>query len=173
MKVRTYYEKGVNLLIDYDSNPLTFHSVVICKKLKVICFGTSAGSVRVYLWPFTSTNRELLEYIEVSIHQEPLTHLKFTFDLEYLVSGSSDGSIMFSKVKEFVNGSDISNVDFMAVLSHQKDPDLLGKISNTFNFSEFSLLSTLTQETRRENIKALDFKIQNTKSDIEEQKEKI
>lgn len=173
MKVRTFNEKGVNLLIDYDSSPICFTSVIICKKKKVICFGTSIGSVRVYQWPFTSKGKENLEYIESAIHQEPTTILRFTYDYEYLVSASSDGSQVFSKVKEFVNGEDISTVDFLAALSHQKDNDLLGRISNTFNFSEFCLLSSSTQEMRREKIKELDFKIQNTKSDIEEQKEKI
>merc|ERR1712224_654683 len=94
-------------------------------------------------------------------------------DFEYLVTSSMDGSLVFSKIKEFVNGEDVSTVNFLEVLSHQKDNDLLGRVSNTFNFSEFCLLSTNDQEQRKEKIKTLDFKIQNTKSEIDEQKERL
>ena len=59
----------VDMQMNYDTSPVLFHSVVISKKLKVIIFGTSNGSVRVYLWPFTSTTKESLEYIDVAIHQ--------------------------------------------------------------------------------------------------------
>ena len=190
-RVRCYSDKGVSLIMDYDTTPVVFHSVLISKKLKVICFGTSVGGVRVYLWPFTSFSKENLEYIDVAIHQGPTEVIKITYDFEFLVSGSADGSLVFSKIKEFINGEDISKVDFMVVLAKgqemsqratgamideeadRKNLDLLRKISNTFNFAEFCLLSSNTQEQRRERIKELDFKIQNTKSDIEEKKEKI
>jgi WD40 repeat protein len=58
MKMRVYTEKGVNMHLDYDCSPVCFHSVCISKKLKVILFGTSNGSVRVYLWPFTTIHKE-------------------------------------------------------------------------------------------------------------------
>jgi hypothetical protein len=90
-----------------------------------------------------------------------------------LVSASSDGSIFFSKIKEFVSGEDVSSVDFLAALSHQKDNDLLGRISNTFNFSEFCLLSSYDQEERRNAVKELDYRIQNITMEIDEQKERL
>lgn len=171
--MRVYNDKGNSILLEYETDNICFHSVCISKKLKVICFGTSIGSVRVFLWPFTKQNKDDLEYIDVAIHQSPTNVLKITYDFEYLVSASLDGSLVFSKIKEFVNGEDVSTVDFLQALSHQKDNDLLGRISNTFNFSEFCLLSTNDQDMRKEKMKTLDFKIQNTKSEIDEQKERL
>jgi len=92
MKMRVYNEKGNSLLLDYDAETVSFHSVHICKKLKIICFGTSIGSVRVYLWPFLSQHKDQLEYIDVAIHQSPTNLIRITYDFEYIVSASLDGS---------------------------------------------------------------------------------
>ena len=172
-KMRVYNEKGFNLFLDYDTGREVYHSVCISKAKKVIIFGTSSGNVSIFLWPFLSSSKEKLPQISVAIHQGPTNHVAITYDYEYLVTASLDGSLVFSKIKEFVNGEDVSTVNFQEVLSHQKDNDLLGRVSNTFNFSEFCLLSTNDQEQRKEKIKTLDFKIQNTKSEIDEQKERL
>lgn len=172
-KLRVYNEKGFNLFLDYDTGRDCFHSVCISKAKKVIIFGTTSGSVSIFLWPFLSSAKDKLPQIGVAIHQGPTTHVQITYDFEYLVTASMDGSLVFSKIKEFVNGEDVSTVNFLEVLSHQKDNDLLGRVSNTFNFSEFCLLSTNDQDQRKEKIKTLDFKIQNTKSEIDEQKERL
>ena len=91
----------------YDYSPIDYTSVLISKKLKVAIFGTSTGSVRVYLWPFCYTQKENVQYIDVTIHQGPCVQLRVTYDNLYLISASLDGSIFFSKIKEVENGEDL------------------------------------------------------------------
>jgi hypothetical protein len=58
-KLRLFGEKGNTVLFEYDTAPCQFTSVLLQKQLGTILFGTTYGSVRIYLYPFTSTGAKV------------------------------------------------------------------------------------------------------------------
>ena len=116
MKTRFFNSTEPNMpFFEYDSTPVQYTSVFIHKKLQVIFFGTSIGSVRVYLWPFYEYIKDNLEYVEFPVHQSAVISMKVTCDYSNLVTASLDGSIYILRVKKFVNGTDISSYDVLSL----------------------------------------------------------
>lgn len=172
-KLRIVEEKASNDLMEYDIAPAYFTCVHINKKMKVMFLGTNLGSVRIYLWPILEMKKEHIECVEVAVHQGPIHHIETTFDYSYLVTTSQDGSIYVSKLREFIDGEDISNMDLFNVLSKGKEIEDLGKISNTYNFSPFCLVSNASQLEKTKQIRKMEEKLLDLQSELEEEKEKM
>lgn len=148
-KMRLFAEKGVNQIYEYDTTPYQFTSVMICKKMNVIFFGTNAGSIRVYLWPIYDVNSASLEFIEFPIHQGNLTNMKITADFQYLITSSEDSSIFMSKIREYADGHDVSALDMLTAMNNkQKNKDFMGKISNAFSLNAICLTSKTSHDVR-------------------------
>lgn len=104
------------------------------------------GSIRIYLWPIYDFSNPALEFIEFPIHQGPVTSIKVTADFMYLITASEDSSIFMSRVREYVDGHDISALDMMATLNKQKNKDFTGKVTNAFSLNSFCLTSKTSHE---------------------------
>lgn len=174
-KLRIYNDKASLLYFEYDSAPVVYTSILISHRMQAIFFGTNIGSIRVYLWPFTEMNKDNIEYIEFPVHQGPVIGLQFTHDLSSIVSCSKDGSIYVLKIRQFADGSDISvsTYDLIASLSSGKKRESVGKIVNAYLLNSLILVDRTIMENKKEQIKELEFKIQNAKSNIEDEKEKL
>ena len=109
-------------LLPYDNTEIT--SLWLAKNLQVLFAGTSKGSVRVYLWPIMwRANSDIVpEYAEFNIHTSKVTTIEISYDKRFIVSSSDDGSIFFSKVREFSNG-----IDFNTNVSNIQNADPLKK----------------------------------------------
>lgn len=145
-KVRIFNEQGLNIYYEMDIYPATYHSVHIDRQLEIILFGTAQGSVRAYLWPFQNFALKQQEYFEIALHQGPVTNIKISPDLSFLVSGSEDGSIFMSKVKEFRDGTEITATE---VLSGNVDRGTF-TLANLYNFNALTFISRANQEGKKD-----------------------
>ena len=146
-KMRLFGEKGVNQVYEYDTTPYQFTSVLICKKMNVIFFGTNVGSIRVYLWPIYDFNAVTLEFIEFPIHQGALTNLKVSADFLYLITSSEDSSIFLSKIREYADGHDVSALDMLTAMNNkQKNKEFMGKVTNAFSLNAICLTSKTSHD---------------------------
>jgi WD40 repeat protein len=102
-KLCCFGDKGSAIIYEIDVSPCCLTRLLIIKKLRVALFGTTTGGVRMYLWPFDFTLKNQ-EFSETPVHQGKITALSVTPDLNYLITGSDDGSVYFLKMKEFVDG---------------------------------------------------------------------
>jgi WD40 repeat protein len=77
-------------------------SVLLIKKLDILIFGTSEGSIRIYIWPISNfTPKEIIDppsFYEKFIHSDKVTLLSVSSDLQYLYTASIDGSIYISSL---------------------------------------------------------------------------
>jgi WD40 repeat protein len=171
-KTRFLVEKGAHTVFEYDSSPVQHTAVLISKRQQAIFFGTSHGSVRVFLWPVTEFQKDNIEYIEFPIHQSAVVSLKLTHDNSTLITASEDGSIFLLKLKEYIEGNETTNYDILNSLNANRRKDVMGKFVNAYLLNPYSLVGRPNMEGKRDQIKELEFKIQNAKSDIEDIKEK-
>ncbi len=145
-KTKFLTEKGSNTIFEYDSSPVNYTSIYINKRQQTIFFGTSNGSVRVFLWPLTEFQKDNIEYIEFPIHQLPVVSLKATHDYSTLVTASEDGSIFLLKLKEYVEGSEATSFEILNSLNATKRKDLMGKYVNAYMLNSFSLVGKPNME---------------------------
>lgn len=151
-KLRLFSDKGQSQVFEYDTNPYQFTSVLICKKMNVILFGTSAGSIRVYLWPIYDFSLTTLEFIEFPIHQGSLNNIKISPDFQYLITSSEDSSIFLSRIREFADGHDVSALDMLSAMNNkQKNKEFMGKVSNAFSLNSICLTSKSSHDVRKLN----------------------
>lgn len=52
-----------------------------------------------------------MDFIEFPIHSAPISSLAITNDNQFLMSGSDDGSVYFSRLLEYVEGGEVNTVD--------------------------------------------------------------
>ncbi|KAL4462030.1 hypothetical protein ABPG74_000875 [Tetrahymena malaccensis] len=175
-KLRLFKEKGMTQICEYETSPCQFTSINIDKRFEVIIFGTSEGSVRIYLWPFWTFQSKMMEYLEIPIHQCSITSIKVSSDYQYLITASEDNSIFFSKIREYVEGEDVTAADLLSQMNPAKEQNNyyqnIDKITSAYSLNTLCLCSRFSQETKKESIKELEFRLQNYKSDIEDEKEK-
>lgn len=118
------------------------------------------------LWPIQDYNQSMLESIEFPIHQSNVSYINMTADNQHLVTGSEDGSIYVSVVREIIDGVDIQNQNAGGTNKYQNN------IAKVYMMNNFSMISEVNQKGRNEVIKEQEYRIQNLKSDIEDEKEK-
>ncbi|EAR91430.2 WD repeat protein, putative (macronuclear) [Tetrahymena thermophila SB210] len=108
-KVKLFSDKGQTLLYDMDIQPITFTYVQIVKEMSIVLFGTNLGTVRMYLWPF-DISLKAQEFLEIPIHQGEVRCLNISRDFLYMCSGSIDGDIYFTKMREYQDGLEVSTL---------------------------------------------------------------
>lgn len=96
-------------------------------------------------------------------------------DYTTLITGSEDGTIYLMKLKEYVDGSDNTGIDLMNVgnAAGGKKKDLMGKFVNSYLLNTLTLIGKVGFVAKRDQIKELEYKIQNAKSDVDDEKEKL
>ena len=181
-KIRIHDDKGKHLAYEHDTSPHIFTTMLICWHYKVILFGnpsfilyirltivqgTSQGSIRVHLWPLTDFKRNFSEFVEFPVHQSAITSMAFTADMRYLITAAEDGSIFFNKVKELDEGVSSLLMEGLRTESEQAFLD------RTYQLNRICLTSKVKDDIKVDQIKELQFKIQNIKSDTDDQIEKI
>lgn len=148
-KLRIFSDKGQSQVYEYDTTPYQFTSVLICKKMNVIFFGTNAGSIRVYLWPIYDFTTTTLEFIEFPIHQGNLNNIKISPDYQYLITSSEDSSIFLSRIREYADGHDVSALDMLTAMNNkQKNKEFLGKVTNAFSLNAICLTSKSSHDVK-------------------------
>jgi WD40 repeat protein len=98
------------------------------------------------LWPFYDYTLTTLEFIEFPIHQSPISSLRVSYDYTYLISGSEGGSIFLSKIREYLEGHDVSSVDMISALGKGKNKDIMGKFANVYSLNLLCLTSNTSVE---------------------------
>jgi len=148
-KTKFLTEKGSNCIFEYDSSPVNHTSILISKRQQAIYFGTSNGSVRVFLWPLTEFQKDNIEYIEFPIHQSAVISLKLTHDNSTLISASEDGSIFLLKLKEYVEGNETTSYDVLNNLNANRRKDLMGKFVNAYMLNSLSMVGRSNMEVKK------------------------
>ena len=86
---------------------LGYTKLLIIKKYDSIIFGTEEGSIRCCIWPIQNLGKNFLidhpEYIETKLHNQQITSLAVSKNLEFLYSCSEDGSIFISSISGIAN----------------------------------------------------------------------
>lgn len=102
------------------------------------------------MWPSIDFKQKQLEYIEYPVHQTAITCLKVTPNYEFLISASEDGSIFFSKLRQYSNGSDISLLELYGGVSGMNLANTMHAIpGNTFGLNILSLTSRKITEVTK------------------------
>jgi len=103
-KIKVYFKRGEEKYLEFYTD-CKYNCIALGRKLDMVLFGTSEGTVRGCLWPILNTT--LLEaidppyYTEKSVSTGKITSIKISSDLQYLYSVSEDGSIIVSLIKVF------------------------------------------------------------------------
>jgi WD40 repeat protein len=125
MKLMTTRNGCKNLLeISMDYNVYAT-SLCLAKNLQVLFVGTNIGSVRVFLWPI-AINKQVPDappdFTEFYIHSDKVNNMEISYDGQCLISSSEDGTIFFSRIKEFFNG-----IEFNASSANIQNADPIKK----------------------------------------------
>ncbi len=92
-------------------------SVLLIRKLDIIIFGTSEGSIRICVWPISNFSKkgqvDHPHYTEKFLHCGKVTQLIASSDNKFLYSCGSDGSIYISSLTCFYNDNEIKFNTFM------------------------------------------------------------
>lgn len=170
-RMRIFSGENNQMIFEYDSSPVTFTCILISQRYGCAFLGTSEGSIKCVLWPIQDLSTQILESIEFPIHQQPVSSLRLTADNQQLISGSEDGSIFVTRIKEWVNGVDMISADSNE--SAQRFGEGAGsKMAKVYLMNNYSLVSKTGNDVKKELTKELEYKIQNLKSDIEDEKDK-
>ncbi|EGR28053.1 WD repeat protein [Ichthyophthirius multifiliis] len=162
-KVKIFDDKGQNLIQEYDFSPYYVTSALLINDYQCIVFGMNTGSLRIYLWPLDIQTKHL-EYFEIPLHQTNVISLQSTPDLGFLVSAGDDGSFYVTKIREFQNGKEIEVL--------QAFEDTKFSVGSVYCLNSLCLTSNIIEENKKDIIKELEFRIQNLKTDQEDEKER-
>jgi len=94
-----------------------YMSVLLIRKLDLIIFGTSEGSIRICVWPISNFSKkgqfDHPHYMEKFLHCGKVTQLNASSDNKFLYSSGSDGSIYISSLTSFCNDNEVKLSTFM------------------------------------------------------------
>lgn len=94
-----------------------YNCVLLLRKLDVIVFGTSEGSIRICIWPipnFTKKDRvDAPAFTEKFLHGDQVLQLYVSNDLKFLYSCSFNGSLFVSLLSNFCNDAEINLETFI------------------------------------------------------------
>ncbi|EGR27724.1 hypothetical protein IMG5_190190 [Ichthyophthirius multifiliis] len=141
-KVKLCKDRGLTQIYELEIQPLNFIYCNILRSLNVIVFGTTQGSIRIYLWPF-DINLKAQEFLEIAVHQEEVTSIEICRNYEFLFSGSKDGSLYFLKMKQYMYGQEIN-------IMKEKRIKRIQKLNNQFqnNIENNSFVSLKREESQ-------------------------
>ena len=148
-----------------DQRGVTFTCCdVLPAECGVIIFGTTRGSIRIYLWPWDPMDTQAPDNYEIGLSTGSITFITHSYDLSFLFVGAEDGSLYFLRMQEIQAGIEVENL-----YDNRRQADVL----NYYYLNEMSMSSKLHQEMKKDMIKELQFRIDNQKSDIDDEKDKL
>jgi len=133
-------------------------SVLLVRKLDILIFGTSEGSIRIYIWPIPNfTKKDQVDapaFTEKFLHGNQVLQLYVSSDLKYLYTCSSNGSIFVSLLNSFCNEAQISLETFIYF-----DPKYMlhKKVHNVY--SDFIQFTEKIYKSKCDTINKLNFDI--------------
>lgn len=142
-------------------------TLLLCKEMHAIFFGSSCGSIRMYLWPF-DFSLKTQDVLEIPVAQGSISRLVITSDQKVLISGSEDGSIYFVQIREFIDGHEV-NQQFVQINTQEIQAKVIP--DSIYSLNQLTMTCKLDQETLKDQIKELEFRIQNIYHDNEDEKE--
>jgi len=146
--------------------------VLLIRKLDIIIFGTSLGSIRILLWPIS--NYTLLqqidhpEYTEKFLHSDRISSLYVSSDLQFLYSGSADGSVFISTLHPINNDSHV-NIQTFVIFNSQ---NILPRKMH-MDFSDFIHLTDGVYKSKIELIEKRETELHTIDSEFNQEMEKI
>jgi hypothetical protein len=144
--------------------PFKYTCLLLVRKLDIILFGTSEGSVRTLLWPITSfpfkEHIQHPQFSECFMHSESVVNLIISPDLQFIYSASSDGSIFISSIQAVSNDSLVSINSFA---SFDNKNFLPKKIH--MNYADLIYMTDSVYRTKLENIEKRQTQIQTINSE--------
>ena len=83
-----YKEKGT---IEFDilwTFPVYITGILVINEFRCIIFATSIGTIRIHQWPFLDRNKFAQNFTEKVLHEGPITSMRMTHDMGYLITAS-------------------------------------------------------------------------------------
>ena len=157
---------------EFHLNDCLYTSVLLVKKLDLIIFGTSLGSVRLCLWPISNyTKKEQIDhpnYTEKYLHISKVTHLAISSDLKFIYSAADDGSVYISSLVVYSNDVCITNLN---TFNYFDVRNVLNKKVH-MNYSDLIFLTDAVYKGKLEDIDKREVEIQTVKSEFMSKLEK-
>lgn len=146
-----YKERGTleyGMMMTYNHRNTTF---LISHEFKTIFMGNSLGAVQCYQWPFQDYHMFDENFTCAYLHESPVTHMKMTTDLAFLITGAEDGSVFISKVQHFNDGMLTTDSEIINVIRmHNRDYTML------YSMERMSICSTASEYLREEKVIQLE-----------------
>ena len=154
------------------SSDLEYSRLLIIKKYDAIIFGTSEGSLRCCIWPIQNLGKNLLidhpEFIETKLHNQRITSLSVSKNLEILYSSAEDGSIFVSSISGLSNDVQLKLNSFY----YFDNRNVLQK-NIYFSQDEIMYINDNIYRAKVDNLRKKKSVIQGLISEFQSKKEKI
>ena len=154
------------------SSDLEYTKLLIIKKYDAIIFGTSEGSLRCCIWPIQNLGKNMTidhpEFTETKLHNQKITSMEISNNLELIYTSSIDGSIFISSICALSN-------DVVLHLNNFYYFDNKNTLQKNIFFSQDDIMyiNDTIYRTKMDNLKKKKSTIQGLISEFQSKKEKI
>lgn len=93
-----------------DQKGVIFTCYDVIPEIDIIIFGTSKGSIRVYLWPWDPMDTQAPDHYEIALSSGSINCITHSFDFSYLFVGSEDGGLYFIQMQEVQGNVEVENL---------------------------------------------------------------
>lgn len=170
-KVRIFRPNRDDESWDFDLD-CKYLSVLLIRKLDLIIFGTSEGSIRICIWPIPNFSKkgqvDHPHYTEKFLHCGKVTQLIASTDFKFLYSCGSDGSIFVSSLTSFCNDNEVKLNTFM----YFNPKNILNK-KVYMKYSDFIHLTEPMYKAKMDIIKKRQLDIQGINNEFASELDKI
>ena len=147
-------------------------SVLLIRKLDIIIFGTSEGSIRICIWPIPNFSKKCQvdhpHFTEKFLHCGKVIQLIASTDYKFLYSCGSDGSIFISSLISFCNDSEVKLNTFM----YFNPKNILNK-RVYMKYSDYTNLTEPMYKAKMDIIKKRQLDIQGINNEFASELDKI
>lgn len=170
-KVRIFRPSVDDESYDFDLD-CKYISVLLVRKLDIIIFGTSEGSIRICIWPIANFTKkgqvDHPHYTERYLHCGKVTQLICSSDNKFLYSCGSDGSIYVSSLTAFCNDNEIK----LNTFTYFNPKNILNK-RIYMKYSDFSNLTEQMYKAKIDIIQKRQLDIQGINHEFANEMDKI
>lgn len=146
--------------------------VLLIRRLDIIVFGTSEGSIRTCIWPIPNfTKKEQVDapaFTEKFLHGNQIIQLYVSNDLKYLYSCSSNGSVFLSLLNSFCNESRVNLETFIYF-----DTKFIINKKMFSKYSDYVQFTEPIYKSKYNSIQKLEFDIQGMNIEFASEIDKI
>ena len=170
-KVRLYRPNKDDDSWEFDLD-CKYLSVLLIRKLDIVIFGTSEGSIRICIWPIPNYTKkgqvEHPHYTEKFLHSGKVIQIISSQDQKFIYSCGSDGSIFISSLTTFCNDTEIKLNTFM----YFNPKNILNK-RVYLKYSDFTHLTEKMFKTQCDAIKKAELDIRGIKHEFSSEMDKV